>query len=550
MIESKTYHGDDLCQILFDANLKNTPLDLINEDINAVRYLKEYLGPAGLNANYYVKESNYVSIDYLTDYSFYYSKNFVNYGNKCVRLHFFNSKKNKKDFDKDFWDAVLIGNSSDTASSHSFWEEDYLGFIVVRPIPKFMIGYTILKHYNYRKDVKTYDPARNYWGIKPYYVHVFGTKVRIESLAFLSQDSNVAACATIAIWTMLQRAVEDYYINLKSPYEITKDSGQTIQNGNRIFPNSGLDPGLICNSITKNNLAPELRPFIDGDKNLNRRTKMIVHGYSRIRLPIIIGMNVQVGKHATAITGHRLQEPVFKAPAKKRFELYTPKKKDTGLLPLRSDNMNKFYMHDDQWGPFSRCEFKEGNKISTSWNRYTKETRMGEIMMLIIPVFQKIRIPIEDIEQYTFGLHNFLTKELSEAIRGTFNWDIQLYFSSDFKEEVRNSGAFKPDVPNQLDFLKKLVTEPLPKYLWVATLYADNHKMMYFVFDATGLRHTTSLLLAFSYYPVLMDKFVDRVNELKESVQHDRVAKINLEILFQDSIDKFIEKISWYKSYL
>jgi hypothetical protein len=545
MLDVRSYSGDNLCNILFEANLKRTPLELITEDLNHVKYLKEYLGSTGLNANFYIKESGYISVDYLTDYSFYYSKNFIDYGNKCVRLHFFNfHNKNKSEFDKSFWNAIIHHN--DVSSSYAtFFDECYLGFIVIRPIPKFIIGYTILRHYNFKLDSVSFDKSRSYWGTKDYSVHVFGVTVKINSLAFISQDSNVAACATIAIWSMLQLAVENYYINLKSPYEITKDAGLTVHDGNRIFPNNGLSPVSICNAITKSNLATEIR-LLGENPNPNSRIKTLVHAYSKIGLPIILGLKIRFnnkfGKHATAIAGHSIVE--FE-PAKKSFtSIFRTSRQDKAFV-LRAQQINKLYMHDDQWGPFSRLKLIGKKHVSTSWNEHTAETKKGEVYMLIIPVFQKIRIPVEDIELYSLGLNQFLNLELGDAMKGNFNWDIQLYFSNDFKNEVRLSGLLTDQNPVDLVLLKNLLMEPMPKYIWVSTLYVNNAKIMNFIYDATGLRHTTCLLFGFSYYSSINEKFIERVTELNVESITNAVLRHQLEVFFNDSTAGFLDKISF-----
>ncbi|MGZ3871883.1 MAG: hypothetical protein ACXVJD_03130 [Mucilaginibacter sp.] len=550
MIEIKPYNGDLLCDIFYEANLKKTPRELISPKVKHINFLMEYLGSTGLKANFYIAEKEYISVDYLTDYSFYYSKNFTDYGNKCVRLHFFSYKsENQTEFENAFWDASLNHDNAQLGDL-PFWDDYYLGFIVIRPIPKFMVGYTILKHYNYKRSAPSYDSERNYWAIKPYEVHVFGSKVRLDSLAFLSQDSNVAACATIAVWTVLQRAVENYYINLKSPYEITKDVGLTIHDGNRIFPNNGLNASAICNAITKSNLAPEFRIVKDLAER-NMRVQIIVHAYSRVRLPVILGIQIKVngkfGKHAVAVNGHRMQS-YQPAPIKKTRWLGS--KKPEAKLILRSSNINELYVHDDQWGPFSRFKLIAPDKFSTSWNEQTKDKDLGEVLTVVIPVFQKVRIPVEDIEGFTLGMNQFMQGELAEELKGEINWDIQLYFSADFKNEVRNALIPHVKKPVFRELVKKLLTEPLPKYIWVTTLYTDDNPLMQFIHDATGLRHTTTLLFAFSYLQPLGQKFIERVCELQEIANTNARTKSELQVLFKDSIPGFIKKISWFNPQL
>ncbi len=554
MIEAKDYSGAKLCAILEAANREKTPPELIHEQQHYVRCFVEYLGPKGLNAKFYVEEPEYISAEYLTDYSFYYSKNFDDPGNKCVRLHFFTDQQtDRRSFQHAFEKAILDGNFPEHAASSAFWEKQYLGFIVVRPIPKFLIGYTILRHYNFREDSKAYDLNRDFWAVKTYEAHVFGTTVKLQSLAFLSQDSNVAACATIAVWCTLQRGVENYYINLKSPYEITKDAGLTVHDGNRIFPNNGLNFVAICRAVTLSNLATEFRDLkTNTTLERNNRIRQLVNAYACIKLPIILGMTVPSrkgeAKHAVAVTGHHWGEkPYYTEPKYKAEQIAKAKAagKPIESRPIfyRSDFINKLYLHDDQWGPFSRCELLWDDTFANSWTIYADRPGPSRALALVIPVFQKIRIPFEDIQQYAVGLNNFLKKELAGKVNGVFVWDIQLYLSNDFKEEVQRSGLVNISDPDQARQLNQLLTKPLPKYCWVTTLFIDDKKLMNFVYDATGLRHTSSLLFGFSYYRPFVANLIAYLEMLEGKHRNEPKVLLRLEGLLGDALIRVIKAL-------
>ena len=143
-----------------------------------------------LEAKTIVIEPEYISKDYLHDYTSYYSLCYKEYPKVCSRVHFFSLDFNKRDFE------ILINNGSPSVDIRN----SYLGFIVVRPIPNTVIGFTVLKPYVH----STGFNQRNFWGLKKYPVHLFGIKLEVESLAFQEQDSVVSACATAAIWSMLQ----------------------------------------------------------------------------------------------------------------------------------------------------------------------------------------------------------------------------------------------------------------------------------------------------------------------------------------------------------
>jgi hypothetical protein len=117
---------------------KYTPAGVISEK-NHFRYLKGYLGDTGLNAKTVVVEEDYLSKDFIQDYASCYAFCFEPYPKFCKRVHFF-----ANDFNEDAFNAVMI--LSREADNNEFWN-NYLGFVVVKPIPTTVIGYTVLKTY-------------------------------------------------------------------------------------------------------------------------------------------------------------------------------------------------------------------------------------------------------------------------------------------------------------------------------------------------------------------------------------------------------------------
>jgi len=313
-----------LVDILFEANGK-TDKQFIKEKTH-IRFLLDYLGRKGLDANYAVLEENYVNKDYLKDYSTYYSTCFESYPKTGSRLHFFSTQLTLEQFKKRFFN-VIIAKDGDSTKIKEFWDEYYLGYIVVKPIPNLFVGFTLLKHYNYNSNKKCFDSTRIYWGIKNYKKHIFGTEVNIPSLAFQEQDQNVAACATIAIWSMLQIAAEDYYVNLQSPSEITQNGGVVSFNGNRLLPNKGLSVLQMSQAVTQNNLVTEVRERTDykGDASFNLYIKKLIHAYSNLRIPPILIINLsppdqkasnsdveledesEFDGHAVAVSGYKMR---------------------------------------------------------------------------------------------------------------------------------------------------------------------------------------------------------------------------------------------------
>lgn len=122
---------------------------------NHFLYFKDYFSPQGLNAKMMVVEDNYVSKDFLHDYASYYAFCFENYPKTCRRIHFFDV-----DFTEEKFNSFLLNADE---NSDNFWSH-YLGFIVIKPIPVTVIGFTVLKTYAGNHAFN----ERNFWGTRQY----------------------------------------------------------------------------------------------------------------------------------------------------------------------------------------------------------------------------------------------------------------------------------------------------------------------------------------------------------------------------------------------
>jgi len=429
-------------------------------------YFSKYLGVDGLNAKSILIEEQYISKDFLHDYASYYALCFKDYPKACKRIHFFQNH-----FDEIEFHNILTANPSD---SKYFWDS-YLGFIVVKPIPITIIGYTVLKTYSNGDDFE----SRNFWGLRNYSIHIFGNEIKIKSLAFQEQDSVLAACATTAIWTMLNKASTDFYTTLKSPSQITKDADSVSSDGGRLFPNKGLNLLQICHAILNSGLVSEIKQrieFYDIDgKSIgiyisNSYLKKILNAYSPIGIPIILVISVPNGGthgvHAITISGFKQKAPENILPQAE--------------ISFLAENIEKIYAHDDQWGPFVRIGFENEFDLLTPWTDAHPDKLPTRLINIVVPVYPKIRISYEDIEVIVLGLDAILTFFFDGKIISDLIWDIKINYSEDFKKQIIKSSL------DEIDKIKN-ITRSLPKYVWVASCYVGEFKILDFVFDATDV---------------------------------------------------------------
>jgi len=460
-LEILAYSEDNLAIALSNTYTSSSVVSNKNHFI----YLKDYLGDKGLKAKTIVIENDYVSKDFLHDYASYYALCFENYPKVCKRVHFFNSE---------FSEQELINFILDIHNTEL--TSDYLGYIVVKPIPLTIIGNTILKTYpeNISGPYK-----REFWGIRDYEIHLYGRKLIVKSLAFQEQDSVLAACATTAVWSMLNKAASDYRTILKTPSEITKDADNISHDGSRLFPNSGLNLLQICKSILNSGLVTEVKnpdyliEDLDGNEELvvsNSYLKRVLNAYSLIGIPVILIISVPSGNdfglHAVAVSGFKQKSPEHIDP--------------TNEISWHAENIETIYVHDDQWGPFARVLFKEGYLLQTDWTIFDKQERPTTVVKIVVPVYPKIRISYEDIEALIIPIDLIFTLFFDNQIKSDLVWDVKIDYSENFKALLKTSS---------LSHEEKLIvlTRSLPKYIWVASCYIGEFKIIDFVFDATDV---------------------------------------------------------------
>jgi hypothetical protein len=149
---------------------KADKLDFVQHDLKKgfhFRYLTNYLhyDERGLGANTVVVEKEYTCLTFLEDYVNYYAHCYTKYDKKCKRIHFF-----KESFDNCTFQNMLLLVKDDEKNKEQYvknWES-YLGCIVVKPLPKGIIGVTFLKTYDGDSDKDRYYTATSIQTINLY----------------------------------------------------------------------------------------------------------------------------------------------------------------------------------------------------------------------------------------------------------------------------------------------------------------------------------------------------------------------------------------------
>lgn len=506
-------NGNPYCVLPFDkTNFYNlikactlATIETIDNKIQ-VSYLYEYLN--NLNAKMIIIESDYIDKAYLEDYSEYYIKCFKKYQREVNRLHFFSCEFGKDDLDK-----ILVNGDKEKIS---IIKSSYLGFVTIKKLPNNFIGNTCLKTFNDRT-------SRYYTSLRTYKENLFGIDLKVKALAFQEQDSTVSACATSALWSIFHSTGKLFQHAILSPVEITQLATKNAYSDTRIFPNKSLNLYMIAQGIKSIGLEP-----YKIEVNEENILKASVYAYLRANIPMLMGfglLNIETRDllnigHAVAVIGYNIDE--------KKLTSFSPFK-------LKSNQINKLYVHDDQVGPYAKMSFEHAKvkEIDRTWVLSTSFGRSGDSdkyksipWAVSIPLYKNIRIPFNSIlnQVFTFNeLLNYFSNVLNK--NWDFEWDIYLNSVEQFKSNILTNLA--DDIEN----IHHILTRRLPSYIWCCELYLNGKVIMNILFDATDIEFNLNLIDVVLYKSANQEAIYNIIVDLSR-----KMYELNSETIFNQFI--------------
>ncbi|MDR2457997.1 MAG: hypothetical protein LBD41_05910, partial [Clostridiales Family XIII bacterium] len=507
-------------------------LDFVQQDIKSnsfrYRYFSNYIfyDDNGLQVKTIIVEKNYTCQTFIEDYINYYARCYTRYNKNCRRIHLF-----KEDFDNNQFQEMLY-----STNNNELWKS-YLGCIVIKPLPKSIIGVTYLKIYDGNE-----SKSRYYTAISPQSINLYGTSLKVNTMPFIEQDSNVGACASTALWMAFQKTSDLFHTKKLSPSDITLLAGFDIYSTGNFFPNKGLEVAQICKVIYNNGLHSELRVISekheDGKIEDHFWLRGFIYAYLKAEIPVLLGVEIEnIGLHLITLNGYRFRFNDEVLPESNLF--------------YKSQFITKFYAHDDQIGPFSRLKFnKKGEyylrtswrKTNVDWNKshaeikeYFKKDDSYDCkpICLIVPLDRQIKVTYEDVI-VKIKIINFL---FSTFLQKSFVWDIFLIKSNRYKEQTKKR-------VKQKENLRELLYTSLPLYIWVAQVYTNEQSeepICDFIFDSVEMPYDGKPFLANIYSQSFKDCF-DKFN-------------VQIRKLFSDDIEntvykKFVENMEKMKELL
>jgi len=479
------YSDDNLVRSVFRASRA--------EDIEAVGkkrhldFFREYF--ATQRARTIVVEPDYIDKDYLEDHAAWYDRCFEEYDRHTWRLHFFDTAFSSRRFKQILLDPSLKNGHASLAAA-------YLGFIVVKPLPRRIIGRTCLK--TYPDD----DGRRQYPAVRKYRVNLYGLDLTVRSLAYQEQDKVVGACATIAIWSCLQGTGRLFQHEMPAPVEITKCASDHLpdQEPSSIgqFPELGMTLPQMVYAVRSAHLAPSAVGVQD-----RYQTNSLIYAYLKSKIPLILAAGFYEfegdtlkrfkGGHAVTLAGFSLGEP-------------RPLGQGRAGFLLRASRIDEVYAHDDQVGPFARMPWATekfrydpplrklekldkdsvpNDCLKTFW----RDELAASPWFVLLPLYQKIRIPFRVIHHAILKLD--LCLEIKRKARPDIEraeWDIYLTTANDYKTSIRRDYE-----EAGIDLLPSLIAD-LPRFVWRAMARVGDRLQLDLLFDSTGIEDENLLV--------------------------------------------------------
>ncbi|WP_368524854.1 hypothetical protein [Enterobacter asburiae] len=445
-----------------------------------IEYIHRYL--KDLNCITVILEFDYIDKDYLEDYARYYVKGFNNSGYKTARLHFFSLEFDHSNIDR----HLSYGLNKKELSA---LQNSYLGFMVVKPLPKTFIGRTCLALYpGIAKESNKKSLVREYS------VDLFGIKLSVESIAFQEQDKVISACATTAIWSALHAISWKDIRDIPSRSEITTNAINHISESSNSFPNKELTNKQILRAVDSEKLKHQAEKLASVSQDYFFK-KIKIHIDSG--LPLILGVDVFDVRDTNKIkkrAGHAITILGYK------------------------DGVNRaIYIHDDRLGPYARATFEDASGYILNdtpigqWGLILQEkedngdwSKPHEILIpdsLITVHYPKVRLPFNYSENTSYLIQliynsclELVAKDKNTIIPYKLTYKVELKEISKIRQDFLNykfiyktdrnpSASIKFLRNNRVDFLAKSYA----RFQWVSSFYINGNDAFKILFDATDI---------------------------------------------------------------
>jgi len=251
-----------------------------------LRRIHELLGKLEDNISY-VFEFPYVDRHYRDTFYVYHSAKHEEFYRNCIRIHLFTEFSITKSDD-------LINLTVDDKGR-------YKGFFVVRPLPLFPLGRSMISPTAFKKK----DILCCLMKSK---VSLLGHRLEVYGFPHIAQDTETHTCAESSLWSFLEYLGNRYrqYLPLL-PSEILREL--SLISSRRSLPSTGLSIGEVLKFLHNNGCEciMDRASYIDDNNNIviDKFRLFLLKIYIESGIPVYVSLRDNKGHgHAVLIIGH------------------------------------------------------------------------------------------------------------------------------------------------------------------------------------------------------------------------------------------------------
>ncbi len=281
-------------------------------------------------------ERRYIDADWRSQLARFYNGTLRRFPSVCHRMHFFS--------------APVPGDLNDLDSL----QDHYHGYTILRPFPIMPVGRTMIRPPAELSDAVRCEHTE--------VVDVFGYELKITSMPFISQDTQLLRCAHAAVWMVLRHAKAMHGLPPALPHTIFEAALGGVMVG-RQLPNDGLSAYQLMAAMENLGLSPTSKNLPKNSAEETAAKGLRIYGmacrYLNSSLPPIVISST----HAWVLVAYR-------------------------RAPSAGNALIQLWRHDDARGPFL--------PVDDPWNEPEVAHQPWQAMYL--PLLPKVYLDAERAE--------------------------------------------------------------------------------------------------------------------------------------------------------
>lgn len=479
-----------------------------------------------------VLEPYYVDRVYRDSYYFYYSGKHFSYNRFCKRICVFDGE-----IQLDFFSCTS-----------EYLSERFIGSIVIRPIPNYSIGRTLLNPRYIISD----DSCKN--RLAHYVITVYGKRLKIDAFPYSMQDGETTSCAETTILNLL-----DYYSCSYPEYSYLLPSQiNAIAEKNsyqRRMPTSGISYEVISKIFCDAGFYPRLYSSSQMSKT---KLKKILYYYIESGIPVALGLKINnQNRHSVICIGHSTNYNNIGTELACTYNNTT----ETALWTCDlSETVNKYCIMDDNKPPYSLCKcYEDTNKYNNRSSSLKLEN--FEIECMMVPLYKRMILEATDaydicmtiLTHHKAGIKSEQLKNILKDINsctknmlnieniGTIDEPLLIHLFMASSKTFRKNRDKQFNKNNNIEVRNLYNITMFPKFIWVCelstvSLIKNNLIFGEIIIDATSAADSKANSSIIIHYPHAIARRTPIYNQKQNDIVFNKIINWNFINTFNDNL--------------